>query len=93
MRGGSGVRGQEGRGEVGTITIADDGRGMDRPTVQRAFDPFFSGREAGRGVGLGLSKAWGYVTAAGGTIQIASRPAQGTQVVITVPVARPAGHE
>jgi len=68
------------------ITIADDGRGMDRQTVQRAFDPFFSGREAGRGVGLGLSKAWGYVTAAGGIIRIDSRPAQGTCVTILVPV-------
>jgi len=68
------------------ITIADDGRGMDRQTVQRAFDPFFSGREAGRGVGLGLSKAWGYVTAAGGIIRIDSRPAQGTCVTILAPV-------
>ena len=59
---------------------------MDRQTVQRAFDPFFSGREAGRGVGLGLSKAWGYVTAAGGSIRIDSRPAQGTCVTILVPV-------
>jgi len=37
-------------------------------------------------VGLGLSKAWGYVTAAGGIIRIDSRPAQGTCVTILVPV-------
>ena len=77
---------QEQGGEWCAITIDDDGRGMDRQTVQRAFDPFFSGREAGRGVGLGLSKAWGYVTAAGGSIRIDSRPAQGTCVTILVPV-------
>jgi signal transduction histidine kinase len=78
-------RQEQGR-EWCAITIDDDGRGMDRQTVQRAFDPFFSGREAGRGVGLGLSKAWGFVTGAGGIIRIDSRPAQGTCVTILVPV-------
>ena len=78
-------RQEQGR-EWCAITIDDDGRGMDRQTAQRAFDPFFSGREAGRGVGLGLSKAWGYVTAAGGIIRIDSRPTQGTCVTILIPV-------
>ena len=67
------------------ITVVDDGSGMDEATVGRAFDPFFSGREAGRGAGLGLSKAWRFVEASGGTVTIASRPAIGTTVTIRLP--------
>jgi signal transduction histidine kinase len=40
------------------ISISDDGPGVDPEIGQNVFDPFFSGREAGRGLGFGLSKAW-----------------------------------
>ena len=72
------------------ILVSDDGRGMDAATLRRAFDPFFSGREAGRGVGLGLSKAWRFLGANGGDIEIESRSGLGTRVRISLPVARPA---
>jgi len=72
------------------ITVADEGCGMDDATVRRAFDPFFSGREAGRGAGLGLSKAWRFIEANGGTVAIASRPGAGTTVSVRLPTA-PAG--
>lgn len=39
-------------------TLADDGPGIDPEIANNIFDPFFSGREAGRGLGFGLSKAW-----------------------------------
>ncbi|NBW96493.1 MAG: sensor histidine kinase [Planctomycetia bacterium] len=67
------------------ITVADDGGGMDEATVRRAFDPFFSGREAGRGAGLGLAKAWRFVEASGGSVEIASRPGVGTTVTVVLP--------
>jgi signal transduction histidine kinase len=67
------------------ITVADDGCGMDEATVRRAFDPFFSGREAGRGAGLGLSKAWRFIETNGGTVVIASRPGSGTTVSVRLP--------
>lgn len=69
------------------VTIADDGPGMDAATLRRSFDPFFSGREAGRGIGLGLPKAWRLLEANGGTIEIDSRPAKGSRVVIRLPGA------
>jgi signal transduction histidine kinase len=69
------------------ITVADDGCGMDDATVRRAFDPFFSGREAGRGAGLGLSKAWRFIETNGGSVTIASRPGAGTSVAVRLPVA------
>jgi len=68
------------------VTVTDNGAGMSRETVERMFDPFFSGREAGRGIGLGLSKALRLIDANGGRIAVASRPRQGTTVSITLPL-------
>jgi signal transduction histidine kinase len=67
------------------IRVADNGRGMDEETARRAIDPFFSGREAGRGIGLGLSKAWRLIDTNGGVLEIDSRPGHGTCVTIRVP--------
>jgi len=53
--------------------------------LNRAFDPFFSGREAGRGIGLGLPKAWRLVEINGGTLEIDSRPGRGTRVLVSLP--------
>ena len=69
------------------VTIADDGRGMSFEAARRAFDPFYSGREAGRGAGLGLPKAWRLVESSGGTVLLDSRPGQGTRVSILLPEA------
>ena len=60
---------------------------MDADTLRRAFDPFFSGREAGRGIGLGLPKAWRLVEINGGAIAVDSTPGRGTRVSITLPLA------
>ena len=67
------------------ISVTDDGHGMDEETLQRACDPFFSGREAGRGAGLGLSKAWRLIGVNGGGLKIDSRRGQGTRVAIVLP--------
>jgi signal transduction histidine kinase len=69
------------------VTVADDGRGMSFEAARRAFDPFYSGREAGRGAGLGLPKAWRLVESSGGTLLIDSRLGQGTRVSILLPEA------
>jgi signal transduction histidine kinase len=60
---------------------------MPPDLLQRAFDPFFSGREAGRGIGLGLPKAWRLVSINGGRLEIDSRPGRGTSVAISLPIA------
>jgi signal transduction histidine kinase len=52
------------------IRVSDSGSGLDDRELAHAFDPFFSGREAGRGLGFGLTKAWRIVTAHGGEITI-----------------------
>jgi len=67
------------------ITVSDDGRGMDPDAARRAFDPFYSGRDAGRGIGLGLPKAWRLIEGSGGEVAIESRPGQGTRVAVVLP--------
>ena len=68
------------------VRIADDGPGMDRQTLASAFDPFFSGREAGRGIGLGLPKVWRLVEINGGRTTIESRHSVGTTVTLLLPL-------
>jgi len=77
-----------GAGEV-AIRIADDGPGISPEQRLHIFDPFYSARQAGRGLGLGLSKCWRIVTNHGGRIEVASRPGEGTVFKITLPRRQP----
>ena len=61
----------ENEGGCVRITVADDGAGFTAESRRHAFDPFYSGRQSGRGLGFGLSKCWRIVTAHGGAIRIA----------------------
>jgi signal transduction histidine kinase len=71
-----------------TITVVDNGAGIPPDVRPHIFDPFYSGREAGRGLGLGLSKCWRIVTAHGGGIDVESTPGQGAKFSITLPANR-----
>jgi signal transduction histidine kinase len=50
------------------LRVADDGPGLDEIEREHLFDPFFSGRQAGRGLGFGLSKCWQILRQHGGWI-------------------------
>jgi signal transduction histidine kinase len=68
------------------IAIGDDGPGIPDEIRAHMFDPFFSGREAGRGLGFGLSKSWRIVTDHGGDL-VVGRPAEGgTELIIRLPL-------
>ncbi len=67
------------------ITVADNGPGIPPDIRPRIFDPFFSGREAGRGLGFGLSKAWRLVTLHGGRIDVRETPGGGATFAIQLP--------
>jgi C4-dicarboxylate-specific signal transduction histidine kinase len=50
------------------------------------FDPFYSGREAGRGLGFGLSKCWRIVTDHGGDVVVGQPRTGGTEIAIRLPL-------
>jgi signal transduction histidine kinase len=77
-------------GSRGRIVVEDDGPGMSPEAAARACDPFFSGREAGRGIGLGLPKARRLIESSGGSLAIDSQPGRGTRCVIDLPAVSPA---
>jgi len=67
------------------ILVSDTGPGISPEVRRHLFDPYFSGREAGRGLGLGLSKCWRIVTEHGGRIDVSSQPGRGTTFTILLP--------
>ncbi|WP_310598629.1 ATP-binding protein [Desulfobulbus sp.] len=81
------LRTAAGDGQVRMI-VEDTGIGMDSPTVEQIFLPFFTTKDVDHGTGLGLSVVHGIVTAHGGTIEVRSTVGQGTAFVISFPVHR-----
>ena len=71
------------------IEIADNGPGISDEVKEHLFDPFFSGREAGRGLGFGLSKSWRIISEHGGRLSVANRAGQGAVFSVTLPNGGP----
>lgn len=67
------------------IVVADDGSGIAPAQRTHVFEPFYSARQAGRGLGLGLSKCWQIARLHSGRIDIASQVGRGTQVTLAFP--------
>ena len=72
------------RGDTAEIQVADNGCGMSQEQMQHAFDPFFTKKINGTGLGLFITKK--VIEGHRGTIQLQSRPAVGTLVSIRFPV-------
>jgi len=72
-------------GDVVTVTIRDDGRGIAADVLGRVFDPFFTTKDVGAGTGLGLAIAHGIMTAHGGRIDVDSTPGAGASFHIVLP--------
>lgn len=76
-------------GDNAIIEIRDDGAGMDANFIRdRLFQPFFTTKSS-KGMGVGAYQAREYVTNAGGRVDVASEPGQGTVFTISLPVAPP----
>ena len=69
------------------ITVRDNGPGFSEEEREHLFDPFYSGREAGRGLGFGLSKCWRIIRNHGGSIDVTSDPGCGATFEISLPAA------
>jgi signal transduction histidine kinase len=67
------------------IFIRDDGPGIPAEVRPHVFEPFYSARQAGRGLGLGLCKAWRIITNHGGRISLESPPGPGALFSIILP--------
>jgi signal transduction histidine kinase len=76
-----------GKGDA-VVEIADTGPGISPEIREHIFDPFFSGREAGRGLGFGLSKCWRIVTEHRGDIEVESAVGDGAKFRILLPNSR-----
>jgi len=68
-----------------TIRISDTGVGMDQEALERAFEPYFSTKATGTGLGLPIAKR--NVELTGGTIAVSSERDRGTTVELSLPVA------
>ena len=67
------------------VVVRDDGPGISPAVREHLFDPFFSGREAGRGLGFGLSKCWRIVTNHDGQILVNNAPDGGAEFTVLLP--------
>jgi len=72
-------------GDAWEISVQDDGPGVSEETRPLIFDPYYSGREAGRGLGFGLPKAWRIMQLLGGSIRLEQSAGQGALFVLTLP--------
>lgn len=73
------------RGEA-VVVVRDTGPGISPEVRRHLFDPFYSGRRAGRGLGMGLAKCWRIVTNHGGTLDVESQPEPGATFTIRLPM-------
>ncbi|MBI3185381.1 MAG: GAF domain-containing protein [Myxococcales bacterium] len=72
-------------GEEVLIEVADEGCGIAPEHLPRIFEPFFTTRGVGRGLGLGLTAAYGIVRRSGGEIEVRSEPGRGSTFVVRLP--------
>jgi PAS domain S-box-containing protein len=68
-----------------SITVSDTGTGMAPEVMERAFEPFYSTKEVGKGSGLGLSMVYGFAEQSGGHVSISSKVGEGTSITIGLP--------
>ncbi|WP_436196832.1 PAS domain S-box protein [Paraburkholderia hospita] len=87
---GDGMVGALAAGPYVRVSVADTGSGMPPEVVARAFEPFFTTRDVGKGSGLGLSQVYGFIAQSGGDVRIDSEPGRGTVVSMYLPVAKDA---
>lgn len=72
-------------GDYLQLTISDTGQGMSQGTLEHAFEPFFSTKPVGQGIGLGLSMVYGFSKQSHGHVTVDSQIGRGTRVDLYLP--------
>ena len=75
------------------IRIRDNGMGMPPDVIDKIFNPFFTTKPTDQGTGLGLAISSDIVRRHGGHISVESEPGEGTDMIIDLPLERPADAE
>jgi two-component system sensor histidine kinase RegB len=68
------------------LSVLDSGQGMSEEVLGRASDPFFTTKEPGRGIGLGLFLTRNVISQLGGDLEFRSTLGQGTEAIVTLPL-------
>jgi signal transduction histidine kinase len=71
------------------VSFKDTGTGIASENLSKVFEPFFTTKKKGKGVGLGLSVAYGIIQEHGGSIDLKSEVGKGTTFRIEFPLNRP----
>jgi PAS domain S-box-containing protein len=75
-------------GPYARFSVTDSGIGMERETIERIFDPFYTTKEFGQGTGMGLSVVHGIVERYGGIIRVTSEPGKGSTFDVYFPIVK-----
>ena len=71
------------------VRLRDTGIGIPQQNLSKLFEPFFTTKKKGKGVGLGLSVAYGIIQEHGGSIRVESEEGQGTLFEVELPLKQP----
>ena len=80
------------KGNLVEFRIRDQGAGMSEEQIGRAGEPFYTTKEPGRGMGLGLFLTRNVVTRLGGKLEFRSDPGKGTEAIVTLPYGNQPRH-
>jgi two-component system cell cycle sensor histidine kinase/response regulator CckA len=80
-------------GQYVLLTVTDTGHGMDKPTLDKIYEPFFTTKEIGKGTGLGLASVYGIIKNHDGYIECRSEVDRGASFRIYLPTTDLAGVE
>jgi len=69
-----------------SVTVQDDGKGIEKKDQKKIFDPFYTTKPTGEGTGLGLSVSYGIIKDHGGEIEVESKSGLGTTFTFMLPI-------